>query len=56
MEDLSHLSEAQRLALDTLTSLVGIEQINHIVVHGPEVLQAQLESFMRYEAALICQV
>ena len=33
MEDLFHLSEAQRLVIDKLTSLVGIEQINHIVSH-----------------------
>ena len=43
MEGLSHLSEAQRLR---------IEQIDHIVVQGPEVLQARLKAFMRYEVAL----
>ena len=56
MEDLSYLSEAQRLALDKLTALVGIDQINHIVAQGPEELQARLEAFMRYEATLIGQV
>ena len=29
MEDLSYLSEAQCLALDKLTTLVGIKQINY---------------------------
>ena len=53
MEDLSHLSEAQRLALDKLTALVGIEQISDIVAQGLEELQARLEAFMRYEATLI---
>ena len=56
MEDLSHLSEAQRLALDKLTARVGIDQINHVVAQGPEVLHARLEAFMRYEAALIGEV
>ena len=56
MEDLSYLSEAQRLALDKLTALVGIDHINHIVTQGREELQARLDAFMRYEATLIGQV
>ena len=56
MEDLSQLSEAQRLAHIKLTALVEIGQINHIVAQGPEVLQARVEAFMRYEATLIGQV
>ena len=40
MKDLFYLSEAQRLALDKLTALVGNEQIDHIVTQGSEVLQA----------------
>ena len=42
MEDLSQLSEAQRLALDKLTALVGIDQINPIMTQGPKVLQHAL--------------
>ena len=56
MDDLSYISEAQRLALDMLTALVGIDQINHIVAQGSEELQARLVAFMRYEATLISQV
>ena len=56
MENLSHLSEAQRLALDKLTALVGVDQVEYIVGQGPEVLNARLEAFMRYEATLIGQV
>ena len=56
MEDLSHFSEAQRFALNKLTALVGIDLISHIVAQGPEMLQAHLEAFMRYEAALNGQV
>ena len=56
MEDLSHLSDAKHLALNKFTALVGIQQINHNVDQGHEVLQARLGAFMRYEAALIGQV
>ena len=55
MEDVSLLFEAQSLALYTLTALVGIEQINHMVALGPNLRQARFETFMRYEAALIGQ-
>ena len=48
MEDLSHLFESQRLALDKLAALVGIDQINHIVVQRSDVLQARLKEFMRF--------
>ena len=50
------LSEAQHLALDKLTALVGIEQINYIMVQGPDELQARFDAFMRYEAAFIGQI
>ena len=56
MEILSLLSEAHRLALDKLTALVGVVQVDHIVAQAPEVLNARLEAFMRYEATLIGQV
>ena len=55
MEILTHLTEAQRLALDELTALIGVEQIDQIMAQGPKVLNARLEDFMRYEAALIGQ-
>ena len=48
MEDLSHLSESQRLALDKLAALVRIDQIDHIVVQRSDVLQARLKEFMRF--------
>ena len=56
MDDLSHLFVAQHLALDKLTDLVGIEQINHSAAQCPERLQTHLEAFMRFEVALIGQV
>ena len=56
MESLDHLSQAQRLALDKLRALIGVEQINHVVVQGPKVLNARLGAFMQFEATLIGQV
>ena len=43
MNDLYHISETQLLALDKLTALVGIVQINNIVAQVSEVLQAYLK-------------
>ena len=56
MEKVAHLSEAQRLALDKLKALVGVDQIDHIVAQGLEVLKARLDAFMQFEATLIGQV
>ena len=56
MKILAHLSQAKRLALNKLRALIGVEQINHIVAQGPEVLNARLEAFMQFEATLIRQV
>ena len=56
MENISHLSEAQCLAFDKLKSLIGHDQLDQLVAQGPEVLNARLEAFMRYEASLIGQV
>ena len=56
MESLAHLSQTQRLALDKLRALICVEQIDHIVAQGPEVLNTRLEAFMQFEATLIGQV
>ena len=56
MENISHLSEAQCLAFDKLKRLIGHDQLDQLVAQGPEVLNARLEAFMRYEASLIGQV
>ena len=56
MESLDHISQAQRLALDKLRALIGVEQIDHIVTQGSEVLNTRLEAFMQFEATLIGQV
>ena len=36
--------------------MIGVEQIDHIVARGPEVLNARLEAFMQFEVTLIKQV
>ena len=56
MESLAYLSKSQCLALDKLKALIGVEQIDHIVAQGPEVFNARLEAFMKFEATLIGQV
>ena len=56
MERLAYLFKAQRLALNKLRALIGIEQIDHIVAQGPKVFNARLEAFIQFEATLIGQV
>ena len=57
MERLAYNSEAQRLALDQLRALIGVEKIDHIVAKkGPKVLNARLEAFLLFETTLIGQV
>lgn len=50
------LSEAQRRALEKLTALIGVEQVQNIVAKGPEELTARLEAFTQFEQMLIGQV
>ena len=56
MESLAYLFKAQRHAHDKLRALIGVNQIDHIVALGPEVLNARLEAFMQFESTLIGQV
>ena len=51
-----NLSEAQRLALEKLSALIGSDQVENIVAQGPEVLMARLEAFLSYEVTLLAQV
>ena len=56
IESLVYLIEAQHFALDSLTALVRIEQIDLIVAQDPRMLCARLEAFVRYEPTLLGQV
>uniref|UniRef100_A0AAV1U985 Retrotransposon gag domain-containing protein n=1 Tax=Peronospora matthiolae TaxID=2874970 RepID=A0AAV1U985_9STRA len=56
MENITPLSEAQKVALDKLTASLGPEYVEFLVSQGPEVLNARVESFMQYEATLLGQV
>ena len=51
-----NLSEAQRLALEKLSALIGSDQVKNIVAQGPEVLLARLDAFVSYEATLLGEV
>ena len=56
MENLTLLSEAQKVALDKLTASLGPEYVKFLVSQGPEVLTARVEGFLHYEASLLGQV
>ena len=56
MESPVYLSKAQCLARDNLKALIGVEQIDHFVAQGAEVLNARLIVFMQFEATLIWHV
>uniref|UniRef100_M4BJG2 Uncharacterized protein n=1 Tax=Hyaloperonospora arabidopsidis (strain Emoy2) TaxID=559515 RepID=M4BJG2_HYAAE len=51
-----NLSEAQGLALEKLTVLVGNEQVDLILAQGPDVIRARLDAFIQFESTLIGQV
>ncbi|KAG2786114.1 hypothetical protein PC129_g18894 [Phytophthora cactorum] len=44
---------AQQDALNQLMSLLGPEGVSHLALQGPEAVNARLESFSRYENALL---
>ena len=56
MKNFPRLSEAQRVALEKLKELMGADQVDHIMVQGPEALSARLDAFLRYESTLIGQI
>ena len=47
MEILAYHVGSQCLMLDKLRALSGVEQIDHTVAQGPEVLNTRLEAFMK---------
>ena len=55
MENLTLLSEAQKVALDKLTASLGPEYVEFLVSQGPEVLTARVEGFLQYEESLLGQ-
>ncbi|KAG4039964.1 hypothetical protein PC123_g24488 [Phytophthora cactorum] len=50
---LTNLPPAQQDALNKLISLLGPEGVSHLASQGPEAVNARLESFSRYENALL---
>ena len=55
METLAHHSKDWRLALDKSTALIDVNQIDQTMAQGPEVLNEQVDAFMRYKTTLIEQ-
>ncbi|KAG3230413.1 hypothetical protein PI124_g24489 [Phytophthora idaei] len=49
----TNLPPAQQDALNKLMSLLGPEGVAHLASQGPEAVNARLESFSRYENALL---
>ncbi|KAG3087808.1 hypothetical protein PI125_g18546 [Phytophthora idaei] len=49
----TNLPPAQQAALNKLMSLLGPEGVSHLASQGPEATNARLESFSRYENALL---
>ncbi|KAG3110589.1 hypothetical protein PI125_g9912 [Phytophthora idaei] len=49
----SNLPPTQQDALNKLMSLLGPEGVSHLASQGPEAVNARLESFSRYENALL---
>ncbi|KAG3046870.1 hypothetical protein PC128_g21412 [Phytophthora cactorum] len=49
----TNLPPAQQDALNKLMSLLGLEGVSHLASQGPEAVNARLESFSRYENALL---
>ncbi|KAG4049188.1 hypothetical protein PC123_g15529 [Phytophthora cactorum] len=49
----TNLPPAQQDALNKLMSLLGPEGVSHLASQGPEAVNARLESFSRYENALL---
>ena len=48
MEQSTPLNEAQKIALNKLTVAVGPKYVEFLAAHGPDVLNARLETFMKY--------
>ncbi|KAG3123850.1 hypothetical protein PI126_g23516 [Phytophthora idaei] len=49
----TNLPPAQQDALNKLMSLLGPEGVSHLASQGPEAVNVRLESFSRYENALL---
>ncbi|KAG3114154.1 hypothetical protein PI124_g6708 [Phytophthora idaei] len=52
----TNLPPVQQDALNKLMSLLGPEGVSHLASQGPEAVNARLESFSRYENALLKHV
>ena len=56
MEEFPPLNEAQQVALEKLTTLIGADGINHMASKGVDAFLARLNGYMQFEATLVGQV
>ena len=56
MEQSYPLSEPQKVALDKLTTDVGLQYVEFIMAQVPDALNARLETFMPFETTLVGHV
>ena len=56
MDDFPPLNEAQQVALENLTTLIGADGINHMASKGVDAFLARLNGYMQFEATLVGQV
>ena len=56
MDDFLPLNEAQLVALEKLTTLIGADGVNHMASKGVDAFLARLNGYMQFEATLVGQV
>ena len=53
MDEFPPLTEAQQVALEKITSLIGADGIHHMASQGVDAFLARLNGYMRFEATLV---
>ena len=56
MKEFPPLNEAQQVALEQLTTLIGADGINHMASKGVDAFFARLNGYMQFKATLVGQV
>lgn len=55
MEEFPPSNEAQQVALEKLTTLIGADGINRIASQGVDALLSRLNGYMQFDATLVGQ-
>ena len=56
MDQSTHFTESQKVAIDKMTASVGLNFFEFLAVKGPDVLNARVDTFMQDETTLLGQV